>query len=140
MRATKQGSAAEEPRYNVLVRMLLRHYAKNRRRSWRNGAHDAFYDATIQVEVPLTALVVTPLALANLILNRTLIPWLAQTAFDKITNGAAIVGLLSIAIVVAIDTSFKPYEFIPGIERQFDTKRDRNLVNLYFFGILGLMV
>jgi hypothetical protein len=125
--------------YNFLVRMLLRHYAKNRRRSWRSGPHDAFLDARIQVEGPLAVLIVSPLALANLILSRTIWPWLARIMFDKVTNGAAIVGLSSLAIFIAVDQLFGRYEFIPNIEAHFNTERDRNLVNIFFFGILSLI-
>lgn len=124
--------------YNILVRMLLRHYAKNRRRSWRNSPHAAFLDASIQLEGPLALFIILPLALIYLILSRTVLPWLAQIAFDKATKGAVIVALLSFAIFVAIDVSFKKYEFIPGVESRYDSEKDRNLVNLYFFGALGM--
>jgi hypothetical protein len=118
--------------YNVLVKMLLRHFAKNRRRSWRNGLHDAFVDACIQVEGPLAVFVVAPLVMAELVLKRTIMPWLAQIAFDKVTKGAMIVGLISVAVFIVVDTSFKRYESIPGVETQFDSEWDRKLVNIYF--------
>src|SRR5271167_1151407 len=97
-------------RYNVLVRMFLRHYAKNRRRAWRNDPSSAFVDACVQMEGPLAVLVIAPLVLANIILGRTLVPWLAQIAFDKVTNGGAIVGLLLFAVIMPIHISFYRYE------------------------------
>ena len=140
MTPDEQGSQAKNDKYNVLIRMLLRHYAKNRRRFWRNDPRSAFVDACAQVEGPLAVLVIAPLTLANIILGRTLVPWLAQIAFEKITNGGAIVGLLSLAFIVPIHLSFKRYGSIPNIQAPFDTEGDRNLVNLYFVGILILLV
>lgn len=93
--------------YNVSVRMLLRHYAKNRRRSWRNTPHNAFLDASIQVEGPIAVFIVAPFALIYLILSKTVVPWLAQIAFDKVTKGGVIVALLSLAIFVVVDASFR---------------------------------
>jgi hypothetical protein len=139
MSTNKQGAITIDGQYNVLVRMLLRHYAKNRRRSWRNSPHDAFLDASIQVEGALALFIVAPFALIYLILSRTTVPWLAQIAFDKVTKGGAIVALLSLVIFVCIDVSFKRYEFVPGIETHYDSERDRNLVNLYFVGSLGVL-
>jgi len=139
MSTNKLGSVATDLEYNVLVRMLLRHYAKNRRRSWRNTPHNAFLDACIQVEGPLALFIVGPLALIYLILSRTIVPWLAQIAFDKITKGGAIVALLALAIFMAIDVSFKQYESIPGIEKCYDSDKDRNLVDWYFVGALGTL-
>ena len=112
---------------------------KIERRSWRSGPHDAFLDARIQVEGPLAVLIVSPLALANLILSRTIWPWLAQIMFDKVTNGVGIVGLTSVAIFIAVDQLFGRYESIPNIEAHFDSEGDRNLANIFFFGILSLI-
>jgi hypothetical protein len=125
--------------YNVLVRMLLRHYAKNRRRSWRNGPHDAFLDARIQMEGPLAVFIVGTLTLSYLILSRTIIPWLAQTAFDKVTNGGVIVALLSIAIFIGIDMSFGTYESIAEVGTRFNSESDRKWVDLYFVGGFGAL-
>jgi quinol-cytochrome oxidoreductase complex cytochrome b subunit len=137
--ARAQESLGSERTYNVLARMLLRHYAKNRRRSWRNGPHDAFLDARIQMESPLACFIMGPFALIYLVLSRTAMPWLAQAAFDKITKGGAIVALLSIAIFIFIDMSFGRYESIAEVETRFDSKADRKLVNLYFVGGLSAL-
>jgi hypothetical protein len=128
-----------DQKYNVLARMLLRHYAKNRKRSWRNGAHDAFLDARIQMEGPLACYTVGPLALIYLILSRTILPWLAQVAFDKFTKGGLIVAILSIAIFMVVDLSFGRYESIPEIETHFNSEADRRWANLYFVGGLGAL-
>lgn len=120
--------------YNVLVRMLLRYYAKNRRRSWRNRPHDAFLDARIQMEGPLAIFIVGPLTLSYLILSRTIMPWLTEVAFDRVTKGGVIVALLSIAIFIGIDMSFGRYESIAEVETRFNSESDRKWVNLYFVG------
>lgn len=120
--------------YNILVRMLLRHYAQNRMRTWRSGPHDAFVDARIQMEGPLALFVVGPLTLTYLILSRTIMPWLTQVAFEKVTKGGVIIALLSIAIFIAVDTSFGRYESIAEMETRFNSESDRKWVNLYFVG------
>jgi hypothetical protein len=139
LNASKEESLGVERKYNVLARMLLRHYAKNRKRSWRNGPHDAFLDARIQMEGPLACFIVGPFALSYLILSRTIMPWLAQAAFDKFTKGGAIVALLSIAIFIVIDMSFGRYESIAEIETHFNSEADRKWVNLYFVGGLSAL-
>ncbi len=137
--AREEDSLALGRKYNVLVRMLLRHYAKNRKRSWRNGSHDAFLDARIQMEGPLACFIVGPFALGYLILSRTMMPWLAQVAFDKITKGGVIIALLSIAIFIAIDVSFGRYESVAEMETHFNSEVDKKWVNLYFVaGLIAL--
>ncbi len=132
--STEKGIIDMEREYNVLVRMLLRHYAKNRRRSWRNGPHDAFLDARIQMEAPLAIFILGLLTLSYLILSRTVMPWLTQTAFDTITRGGVIVALLSIAIFIGTDISFGRYESIAETETRFNSESDRKWVNVYFVG------
>jgi hypothetical protein len=116
----------------VLVRTLLRHYASNLRRSWRNTPHNAFIDALVQVEVPLALAVMVPLALLNLVLSRTVMPALAHVAYGSIGNGVLIVCAISLAVVWAVDRKLKKYEFIPGIETGYNTARERRLVYVYY--------
>jgi hypothetical protein len=118
----------------VLVRILLRHYANNLRRSWRNSPHNAFIDALVQVEIPLALAVMVPLALLNLVLSRTVVPALAHTAYGSISNGVLIVCAISIAVVWAVDRKLRMYEFIPGIETCYNSARDRKLVYVYYAG------
>jgi putative exporter of polyketide antibiotics len=125
----------------VLVKMLLRHYAKNLRRSWRNTPHDAFFDATLQLETILAVAVAMPLVLLELVLTRTILPSLATLAFGKYSYGVVIILVLGLVAIWMVDRKLKPYEFIPGIEAGYDTARDRVIVNLYFasgFVLLGV--
>ncbi len=116
----------------LLVRMLLRLYARNLRRSWRNTPHNAFADALVQLEVPLAVAVVVPLALLNLLLGRTIIPALAHAAHGSIGNGAMIAVGVSMGVIWAVDRKLKSYEFVPGVESSYDTAQDRKLVYTFF--------
>jgi hypothetical protein len=139
----KNQTPVPERRYNWLVRTLLRHYASNLRRSWRNTPHNAFIDALVQVEVPLALAVMAPLELLNLVLSRTNVPALARLAYGSISNGVIIVCALSLAIVWAVDRKLRLYEFIPGVETGYDSARDRTLVYVYFasgFIVLAAML
>jgi hypothetical protein len=118
----------------ILVRTLLRHYACNLRRSWRNSPHNAFVDALVQVEIPLLLTVVGPLALMNLVLSRTIAPALAHARFGNVRNGVIIVAVVSLAILWIVDSKLRPYEFIPGAETGYDSAKDRKLVWGYFAG------
>jgi hypothetical protein len=132
MNKSSPGSYAANPRHNVLVRMLLRNYAKNKRRLWRNSSHDAFFDATMQIEGPLTLAVTVPFALLNLLLGRTVMPMLAKIAYGTYSNGLIIVCAVSIVTILMIDRKLKTYESVPGIEAAYDTVRDRRLVYVYY--------
>jgi hypothetical protein len=121
-------------RYNWLVRMLLRHYASNLRRSWRNTPHSAFVDALVQIEVPLVLAITAPLALLNLALSRTFFPALTRMPHSSISNGGLIVCAVGLAVLWAIDRTLKKYEFIPRVESAFDTPQDRKLVYVYYAG------
>jgi hypothetical protein len=121
-------------RYNWLVRMLLRHYASNLRRSWRNTPHSAFVDALVQIEGPLVLAITAPLALLNLALSRTVFPALARVSHGSISNGVLIVCAMGLAVMWAIDRKLKKYEFIPSVESAYDTARDRKLVYVYYAG------
>jgi hypothetical protein len=117
--------------FGPLVRMFLRHYAHNLRRSWRNTPHDAFVDAQVQVEVLLAVAVMAPLALLDLLLSRTIFPSLAHGIHGK-TYGVLLVVILAMAIIWQVDGNLKKYEIIPGIETNYDTSRDRRLVYVYY--------
>jgi hypothetical protein len=68
------------------------------------------------MEGPLALVIVGPLTLSYLILSRTIMPWLAQIAFDEVTRGGVILALLSIAIFIGLDMSFGRYESIAEVE------------------------
>lgn len=120
---------------NAVVKALLRIYAMNRRRSWRNSQHAAFLDATIQLEV-LSALTLTLIfSIAKIILGGLFFP-----SFGRL-NSTFISLALVIPIIWILDQRLKPYEFIPNVEKAYDTARDRIIANTYYVSgsaILGL--
>jgi hypothetical protein len=124
----------------ALVKMLLRHYAKNLRRSWRNTPHAAFLDATIQVEAPLVVALMCPLSLLNLVLSRTIFPSLANhLGQSKYSYGILATLALVLITIWTLDRKLKPYEFTPSVEADYGTGRDRLIVNLYFAGAFVLL-
>jgi hypothetical protein len=62
-----------------LVKLLLRNYAKNLRRSWRNTPHAAFVDATIQVEGLAAVGLGLVFMLIEILVSRTFLPLSAAT-------------------------------------------------------------
>lgn len=66
-------------------------------------------------------------------------PWLAQVAFDKITKGGIIVGVLSMSIFVAIDVLFGRYESTAEGETGFASESDGWWVNAYFVAGMGAL-
>jgi ABC-type uncharacterized transport system permease subunit len=120
--------------------MLLRHYAKNLRRSWRNTPHAAFFDATIQVEAPLVLALTMPLSLLNMVMSRTIFPSLANhLGQSKYSYGLLATVALVFISMWALDRKLKPYEFTPSIEADYGTGRDRLMVNFYFAGGFALL-
>jgi hypothetical protein len=91
------------------------------------------------MEGPLAVFIVGPLSLSYLFLSRTIMPWLTQIAFDRVTKGGVVVALLSIAIFIGIDMSFGRYESVAEMETRFNSESDIKWVNLYFVaGICAL--
>ena len=91
------------------------------------------------MEGPLACFIVGPLTLCYLVLSRTIMPWLAQLAIDKVTKGGAIVALLSIVIFIGVDLSFGRYESTAEAETQFGSDADGKWVNLYFIAGLAAL-
>jgi hypothetical protein len=134
------GPPPQVRRDGALAKLLLRHYAKNLRRSWRNTPHAAFVDATIQVEVPLVLALTIPVSLLNLVLSRTIFPSLANhLGQSKYSYGLLATLALVLISIWTLDRRLKPYEFTQGIEADYGTGRDRLIVNLYFAGAFVLL-
>jgi hypothetical protein len=121
--------------------MLLRHYASNLRRSWRNTPHAAFVDATFQVEAAIAVYLICPCGLLYLLLSRTIFRSLAPGLHGHGSNGVILMVLPLMVIMWLVDQRFRRYESIPGIAAEFDTAGDRKLVYLLYgsgFAVIGL--
>jgi len=116
-----------------LIKALLRNYASNLRRSWRNTPHAAFVDATIQLEALVMLCFVAILALIEIALSSTILPSLAfQFGNTKYTRGTIIMVAVAALALWLVDRKLKPYEFVPGADKAYDTPRDRILVWVYY--------
>jgi hypothetical protein len=123
-----------------LKRTVLRHYAANLRRSWRNAPRDAFVDATFQVEGVIAVTIACIFGLINFLLIRTIFPALAGNVHGK-PGGVLIVAAIGLVCMVFVDKKLKQYEPPPGMALLYDTSRDRVLVYVFFasgFIILAL--
>jgi hypothetical protein len=114
-----------------LKRTVLRHYAANLRRSWRNAPRDAFVDATFQVEGVIAGTIACIFGLINFIMTRTFFPALAGNVHGK-PGGVLIVAAISLLCMVFVDRKLKQYEPQPGMPILYDTSRDRVLVYVFF--------
>jgi hypothetical protein len=75
--SSSEKSPAQHRHDSPLVKLLLRNYANNLRRSWRNTSHAAFIDATIQVEALVTLALAIFLMLIETLVSRTFLPSLS---------------------------------------------------------------
>jgi hypothetical protein len=141
-----KNSDSQHRRDGILAKALLRNYASNLRRSWRNSPHAAFVDATIQVEALVTVMLVTVLMMFEIMASRTVLPSLSfVVGHTKYTRGTIIVLAIVLIGLWTIDRRLKPYEFLPGAGTAYATSRDRVIVWIYYaagFAIvmLGLVV
>lgn len=132
-------------RDNVLIRVLLRFYAKNLRRSWRNTPHQAFVDATLQTEVLVVLTLAWALVLLWIIFSRAVFPSLAHLGEmkngDLSEAGAFVVVGLVMIVYLWLERKLKPYEFMRGVELRYDSDHDRTIViwcYVYAFSIILL--
>lgn len=120
-----------------LKRTVLRHYAANLRRSWRNAPRDAFVDATFQVEGVIAVTIACTFSLINLFMTRAISPALVGNVHGK-PGGMLIVAAIGLACMVLVDRKLKQYEPHSGMVILYDTSRDRALV--YVFFVSGFIV
>jgi uncharacterized membrane protein len=107
----------------------LRNYASNLRRSWRNTPHAAFVDATIQLEAIVMVSVALIFALIEIALSRTILPSLSfPFGNTKFARGTIIIVAASAFVFWFVDRKLKPYEFVPGADKAYDSPRDRIMV------------
>jgi hypothetical protein len=125
-----------------LIKALLRNYASNLRRSWRNTRHAAFVDATIQLEAIVMIGVAAIFALIEIALSRTILPSLSfPFGHTKYTRGTIAIVVAGAVVLWLLDRKLKPYEFVPGSDKAYDTPRDRIIVWIYYAsGFLILVV
>jgi uncharacterized membrane protein len=146
MKTTPYTSSSEkspsQPRHDSpLVKLLLRNYANNLRRSWRNTSHAAFVDATIQVEALVTLALAIFFMLIETLVSRTLFPSLSLPVGNtKYSRGLIVVVVIVLAMLWVVDRKLKPYEFVSGIEKAYDTTRDRVIANLCYASGFVLLV
>ncbi|HEY2678342.1 MAG TPA: hypothetical protein VGI65_15320 [Steroidobacteraceae bacterium] len=129
-----------ERQHSALVKAQLRYFANNRRRSWRNGVHASFVDASIQLESLLALLVAALYWLVVEIGQGLLRPSLDphRGSGHSVKLG---IGLLLVWVVVSIcHNKLKPYEFIPEVEKPYSTPRDRRIVHIYNIGGFAFLV
>jgi hypothetical protein len=125
---------------SILMKIVLRNYAANLRRSWRNSPRAAFVDATFQVEALIAVIVACMFGIINLLLSRTIVPSLARGAHGR-NNGVVLLTVLGLIVMVSVDRTLKRYEPDPGVQVAYDTPRDRRLVYCYYaigFAVIGL--
>jgi hypothetical protein len=127
-------NANQKPRHDSpLIKALLRNYASNLRRSWRNTPHAAFVDATIQLEALVMVGVALIFALIQIALTRTILPSLSLPFGNtKYTRGTIIMVAAGAVVLWFVDRKLKPYEFVPGADKAYDTPRDRIMVWVYY--------
>ena len=73
------------------------------------------------------------LALIEIALSSTILPSLAfQFGNTKYTRGTIIMVAVAALALWLVDRKLKPYEFVPGADKAYDTPRDRILVWVYY--------
>jgi hypothetical protein len=128
-------------RVGPLVTALLRIYASNLRRSWRNTPHAAFVDATIHLEALVTLVTVSFFALIEIALSRSSLPSLSISfGGTKYSRGMLVVLIATLVVLWFVDRKLKPYEFVPGAGSTFDAPRDRVIVWIYFASGFGVII
>jgi hypothetical protein len=141
-----KNSDSQQRRHSVLAKALLRNYASNLRRSWRNSPHDAFVDATIQVEAIVTVVLVTVLMMFEIVASRTVLPSLSfVVGHTRYTRGTIVVLAIILIGVWTVDRKLKRYEFLPNADKAYDSPRDRIIAWIYYAAgfaiiILGLVI
>jgi hypothetical protein len=133
--------ATELQRHGPLVAAMLRIYASNLRRSWRNTPHAAFVDAAIHLDTLMAVATMSVFVLAQLALSRLILPSLSISFGDtKYSRGMIIAIVASLIIVWIVDRRLKRFEFVPGADKAYDTSRDRVIVWIYFASGFALII
>ena len=133
-------ATAHREKDGVVRAVVLRHYAANLRRSWRNSPREAFTDATYQVEALIAVILTASFGIINLLLSRTIAPSLARSIHGK-SNGVLLLTVIVLVVMIAIDRKLKQFEPHPGVPIGYDTPRDRRLVYCYYafgFVVIGI--
>jgi hypothetical protein len=130
-KSTRNNATSPHRDDGFLKRTVLRHYAANLRRSWRNAPRDAFVDATFQVEGVIAVTIACIFGLINFLMIRTIFPALAGNVHGK-PGGVLIVAAIGLVCMVFVDRKLKQYEPHPGMAILYDTSRDRVLVYVFF--------
>lgn len=77
--------------------------------------------------------IVLILALIEIALSRTILPSLSlQLGNTKYTRGTIIMVAVAAIVLWFVDRKLKPYEFVPGVDKAYDTPRDRIMVWIYY--------
>lgn len=119
--------------HDMLVKLLLRNYASNLRRSWRNTPRAAFLDATIQSESLAMIILVFGFSLIETVLSRTIWKSLSlQVSDSKFTRGMLGVVVAGLICFWLVDRKLTRWQFVPGADKAYDTPRDRMLVWAYY--------
>lgn len=121
--------------HGPLVKALLRIYASNLRRSYRNSPHAAFVDATIQLDALMALIFGSLFMLVEIAASRTFLPSLSVLVGNtKYSRGILIVMAVVLIIVWLVNRKLMPYEFVPDVEKAYDTARDRTIAWIYYAG------
>jgi hypothetical protein len=139
--SSSEKSPAQHRHDSPLVKLLLRNYANNLRRSWRNTSHVAFIDATIQVEALVTLALAIFLMLIETLVSRIFLPSLSLPVGNtKYGRGMTVAVVIVATMLWIVDRKLKPYEFVSGIEKAYDTARDRVIANLCYASGFVLLI
>jgi hypothetical protein len=134
-RIANDNKPSQRRRDGPLVKALLRNYASNLRRSYRNSPHAAFVDATIQLDTLMAVALASLFMLVEIVASRTILPSLSLSVGNtKYSRGMLIVVLAVMFTVRMLNKKLKPYEFVPGVEKAYDTAQDRIIVWIYYAG------
>jgi hypothetical protein len=72
-------------------------------------------------------------ALIQIALSRTILPSLSLPFGNtKYTRGTIIMVAAGAVVFWFVDRKLKPYEFVPGADKAYDTPRDRIMVWVYY--------
>jgi uncharacterized membrane protein len=119
--------------HGPLVKALLRIYASNLHRSYRNSPHAAFVDATIQLNALMALILGSLLMLVEIVASRTFLPSLSLLVGNtKYNRGIVIVVAAVMIIIWLLNRKLLPYEFVPDVEKPYDTARDRIIAWSYY--------
>ena len=81
-------------------------------------------------------------ALIEIALSRTILPSLSfPFGSTKYTRGTIIIVAVGAVVFWFVDRKLKPYEFVPDVDKAYDTPRDRIIVWIYYAsGFISLVM